>query len=155
LEQEKKREMIGGLLRFAPGRLGARQDRAPAWCEIRWWVVSSLPCGAPGDELGTRRRAKRAGRACLSRDGNRQRACGAVRQPWLAERLWGSAGRYRRWLVLGSGCATEGMAVPLAVKELRPLRGASGVLDREPPARHRQKGPAGKGACLRGRRAAL
>jgi hypothetical protein len=45
--------------------------------------------------------------------------------------------------------------VPLAVKELRPLRGAFGVLDREPLARHRQKGPAGKGACLRGRRAAL
>ena len=42
------------------------------------------------------------------------------------------------------GCAAEGMAVPLAVKELRPLRGACGVLDREPPARHRQKGPAGK-----------
>jgi hypothetical protein len=45
--------------------------------------------------------------------------------------------------------------VPLAVKELRPLRGAFGVLDREPLARHRQKGPAGKGACLRGRREAL
>jgi hypothetical protein len=29
--------------------------------------------------------------------------------------------------------------VPLTVKELRPLRGAFGVLDREPPARHRQK----------------
>jgi hypothetical protein len=28
--------------------------------------------------------------------------------------------------------------VPLAVKELRPLRSAFGVLDREPPARHRQ-----------------
>jgi len=27
--------MIGGLLRFAPGRLGARQDRAPEWCVIR------------------------------------------------------------------------------------------------------------------------
>jgi hypothetical protein len=53
------------------------------------------------------------------------------------------------------GCAAEGMAVPLAVKELRPLRGAFGVLDREPLARHRQKGPAGKGACLRRRRAAL
>src|SRR5215472_13545211 len=30
------------------------------------------------------------------------------------------------------------MAVPLAVKDLRPLRGAFGVLDREPLARHRQ-----------------
>ncbi len=36
------------------------------------------------------------------------------------------------------GCAAEGMAVPLAVKDLRPLRGAFGVLDREPLARHRQ-----------------
>ena len=26
--------MIGGLLRFAPGRLGARQDRAPSCCVI-------------------------------------------------------------------------------------------------------------------------
>jgi hypothetical protein len=50
---------------------------------------------------------------------------------------------WRGWgLVLG--CAAEGMAVPLAVKELRPLRGAFGVLDREPSARHRQQGPAGK-----------
>jgi hypothetical protein len=39
---------------------------------------------------------------------------------------------------LEPGCAAEGMAVPLAVKDLRPLRGACGVLDREPPARHRQ-----------------
>jgi hypothetical protein len=52
--------------------------------------------------------------------------------------------REDRWPVLRPGCAAEGMAVPLAVKELRPLRGAFGVLDREPLARHRQKGPAGK-----------
>ncbi len=31
--------------------------------------------------------------------------------------------------------AAEGMAVPLTVKDLRPLRGSVGVLDREPPAR--------------------
>jgi hypothetical protein len=43
-----------------------------------------------------------------------------------------------------TGCAAEGMAVLLAVKDHRPLRGACGVLDREPLARHRQKGPAGK-----------
>jgi hypothetical protein len=44
--------------------------------------------------------------------------------------------------------------VPLAVKELRPLRGAFGVLDGEPLARHRQmEGQAG--ACLRVRRATL
>jgi hypothetical protein len=40
--------------------------------------------------------------------------------------------------VLVPGCAAEGMAVPLAVKDLRPLRGAFGVLDRKPLARHRQ-----------------
>ena len=57
--------------------------------------------------------------------------------------------------MLGPGCAAEGMAVPLAVKELRPLRGAFGVLDREPLARHRQNGGAGQGACLSRRRAAL
>ena len=39
--------MIGDLLRFAPGHLGARQDRAPDRCEFRWWVVSSLPCVTP------------------------------------------------------------------------------------------------------------
>jgi len=39
--------MIGGLLRFAPGRLGACQDRAPECRGIRWWVVSWLPCGTP------------------------------------------------------------------------------------------------------------
>ena len=61
----------------------------------------------------------------------------------------------RRWLVFGPGCAAEGMTVPLTVKELRPLRGAFGVLDREPPARHRQKGPAGKEPASGGRRAAL
>jgi hypothetical protein len=60
--------MIGGLLRFAPGRLGARQDRAPSSCVFRWWVVSSLPCGAPGDELVTRARAV-TGRAVLSEPG--------------------------------------------------------------------------------------
>jgi hypothetical protein len=32
----KGTEMIGGLLRFAPGRLGARQDRAPSGRVIRW-----------------------------------------------------------------------------------------------------------------------
>ena len=52
------------------------------------------------------------------------------------------------------GCVAEVMTVPLAVKELRPLRGAFGVLDREPLARHRQmEGQAG--ACLNSRRAAL
>jgi hypothetical protein len=53
------------------------------------------------------------------------------------------------------GCAAEGMAVPLVVKELRPLRGAFGVLDREPPARHRRKKLQAQRACLNVRRAAL
>jgi hypothetical protein len=39
--------MIGGLLRFAPGRLGARQDRAPGCRVIQWGVVSWLPCVTP------------------------------------------------------------------------------------------------------------
>jgi len=39
--------MIGGLLRFAPGRLGARTLRAPRHCGIRWWVVSWLPSVTP------------------------------------------------------------------------------------------------------------
>ena len=43
------------------------------------------------------------------------------------------------------GCAAEDMAVPLAVKDLRPLRGAFAVFDREPPARHRQNGAACQG----------
>jgi hypothetical protein len=77
-----------------------------------------------------------------------------VRQPWLAGRkelgLW--LGRARRAWV--PGCAAERMAVPLAVKDLRPLRGAFGVLDCKPLARHRQmEGQAG--AYLSGRRAAL
>jgi len=43
------------------------------------------------------------------------------------------------------GCAAEDMAVPLAFKDLRPLRGAFAVFDREPPARHRQNGAACQG----------
>jgi hypothetical protein len=38
LERQEKQatgRMIGGLLRFAPGRLGARTVRAPASCGIR------------------------------------------------------------------------------------------------------------------------
>jgi hypothetical protein len=38
-KQEKKRK-IGGLLRFAPGRLEARKLRAPAGRMIRRWVES-------------------------------------------------------------------------------------------------------------------
>ena len=38
-EKETKGRMIGGLLRFAPGRLGARQDREPAGFVIRWMAA--------------------------------------------------------------------------------------------------------------------
>jgi hypothetical protein len=107
-----------------------------------------------GDDLDIRS-PHRAGPVWSSwgRDGNRQRVRRAMRQPWLAEILGtGQAAlacwRYRRWLVLGPGCAAEDVAAPLAVKELRPLRGAFGVLDREPPARHRQNGTGRPGACL-------
>jgi hypothetical protein len=59
-----ERRMIGGLLRFAPGRLGARQDRAPWECGIGRWVVWWLPCDAPGDELGDARAARARVRLC-------------------------------------------------------------------------------------------
>jgi len=48
--------MIGGLLRFAPGRLGARQDRAPAGCGKYRWVGSWLSC-RPRRRAGTPRPA--------------------------------------------------------------------------------------------------
>jgi len=54
---------IGGLLRFAPGRLGARKPRAPSWCGIRRRVVSWLPCATPGDELDTEARIVRVSAA--------------------------------------------------------------------------------------------
>jgi len=38
-EKQGQGRMIGGLLRFAPGRLGARKLRAPSGCVIQWWVV--------------------------------------------------------------------------------------------------------------------
>jgi hypothetical protein len=69
-----------------------------------------------------------------------------MRQLWLGR---------KRGLSWGPGCAAEGMTVPLAVKDLRPLRGAFGVLDREPLARHRQMEGAGQEPAFMGRRAAL
>jgi hypothetical protein len=79
----------------------------------------------------------------------------AVRQRgWLKMRGWKRVGELVSTAGITDaggrgvpGCAAEVMAVPLAVKDLRPLRGAFGVLDREPLARHRQtEGQAG--ACL-------
>ena len=139
--------MIGGLLRFAPGRLGARQDRAPRWCGIRWGVVSWLPYlprGTSSTPEGPRAVAESSG--AVTGPGWQpaaQTLSACVNRGWLkGEGMRGQAGlacwRYPRWLVLRPGCAAEGMAVPLAVKDLRPLRGAFGVLDREPLARHRQ-----------------
>src|SRR5215475_3089893 len=140
--------MIGGLLRFAPGRLGARTARAPACRVIGWWVVSWLPCVTPGDELepaGPRPHEGGPGGAVWAgmATGSAIRAC--VSRDWLKREgmkgraIWPADVKDDAWCQ-APGCAAEGMAVPLAVKELRPLRGAFGVLDREPPARHRQKG---------------
>jgi hypothetical protein len=93
--------MIGGLLRFAPGRLGARQDRAPWWCVIRWMVVSWLPYVTPPDELDPEPDEVRRVRAGLDRDGNRQRTA-RQRQPWLAEES--------EWVRAKSGAALRAMA---------------------------------------------
>jgi len=76
--------MIGGLLRFAPGRLGARQDRAPAWCAIPWRAVSWLPCVSPETSWNPSPRKDTGSVRCLDRGGNRQRE-ERMRQPWLAE----------------------------------------------------------------------
>jgi len=66
--------MIGGLLRFAPGRLGARQDRAPGCCGFRWWVVSWLPCVTPETSWNPRSAPSGEGPVCrLDRGGNRLR----------------------------------------------------------------------------------
>jgi hypothetical protein len=80
--------MIGGLLRFAPGRLGARQDRAPAGCVIGRWVGSWLPYVTPAASWTPEARTVASpGRVVSDRDGNRQRVTRAMRQPWLAERV--------------------------------------------------------------------
>jgi len=80
--------MIGGLLRFAPGRLRARQDRAPSGCGFRWWVVSWLPLRASPTNW-TPRDPQVAGPVGPSgRDGNRQRTLRAcISRGWLKERL--------------------------------------------------------------------
>jgi hypothetical protein len=145
-----KVKKIGGLLRFAPGRLWARKARAPCCCGIRRCAVSRLPYADLGNELRPRPPACTGLACCLGRDGDRQRdgarcdSCG-----WLGEREGSGLARLSPRALRTSGvrggprCAAEGMAVPLAVKDLRPLRGAFGVLDREPLARHRQMGGAG------------
>jgi hypothetical protein len=83
-EQRKSAEQIGDLLRFAPGRLGARQDRAPLHCVVRLWVVPWLSCVDLGDELDTEAHAIGGSRLLVDRDGNRQRKA-RMRQPWLAK----------------------------------------------------------------------
>jgi hypothetical protein len=47
----RKEKKIGGLLRFAPGRLGARKARASLCCGIRGDLASRLPCADLGSEL--------------------------------------------------------------------------------------------------------
>jgi hypothetical protein len=61
--------MIGGLLRFAPGRLGARKGRAPWSCGSRRWAAYWLPWRVLGDELGTRGPARCCGSRMLSEAG--------------------------------------------------------------------------------------
>ncbi len=83
-EPGKSEEQIGDLLRFAPGRLGARQDRAPLHCVVRLWVVPWLSCVDLGDELDTEAHAIGGPLLLVDRDGNRQRKA-RMRQPWLAK----------------------------------------------------------------------
>jgi hypothetical protein len=63
----RERRMIGGLLRFAPGRLGARQDRAPCCCGIRCLAVSWFSCVDLGGELDTEARAISGSRLLVGR----------------------------------------------------------------------------------------
>ena len=135
-------------LRARPPR-GAQRPRAPV---LRDLVIGCVVVAIrdSGDELEPRVRSSAAGLGLLSgRDGNRQREA-RMRQPWLAE---GAVGKEKVVSAAGvkddGGCwgraaRLRGMAVPLTVKDLRPLRGAFGVLDREPRARHRQNGGAGR-----------
>ena len=161
--EEEKEDRRPTALRARPPR-GAQRSRALVLRESRMGCVV----------VAMRRPRRRAGdprpatmRVSLAVWPGWQPAApsGAMRQPWLAkERLegWGrtwvawpqTAGLKDQGRALAPGCAAEGMAVPLAVKDLRPPGGAFGVLDCEPLARHRQmEGQAG--ACLRSRRAAL
>ena len=95
--------MIGGLLRFAPGRLGARKHRAPSWCWIRRWVVSWLPCVTP--ETSWNPSPHEAGRAVLSgRDGNRQRDTVAR----CVSRGWLIIGRFEGRLVWAASVKSDG-----------------------------------------------
>jgi hypothetical protein len=67
--RRRETEMIGGLLRFAPGRLGARKGRAPWSCGSRRWAAYWLPWRVLGDELGTRGPARCCGSRMLSEAG--------------------------------------------------------------------------------------
>lgn len=63
-EKVRKEKKIGGLLRFAPGRLGARKARAPLCCGIHGDLASRLPCADLGSEL--RPKALQSARASLA-----------------------------------------------------------------------------------------
>jgi hypothetical protein len=63
-KQGKEEKKIGGLLRFAPGRLGARKARAPLCCGIHPDLASRLPCADLGSEL--RPKALQNARASLA-----------------------------------------------------------------------------------------
>jgi len=86
------RKEIGGLLRFAPGRLGARKARAPCCCGARCCAASRLPCVDLGDELRPEAPGG-AGPRLLSGAGMATgSAKRAMRQPWLAKK-WAGAMR--------------------------------------------------------------
>ena len=102
--------MIGGLLRFAPGRLGARQGHAPSCRGIRWRVVSWLSCVDLGDELDTEARAIGGSRLLVGRDGNRQReAARCVSRGLLKERIGaGWSGLAALMTMVGAGAGLRG-----------------------------------------------
>jgi len=86
-ERVRKEKKIGGLLRFAPGRLGARKARAPLCCRIRGDLASPLPCADLGSELRPKTLHGCEGFVCcLGRDGDRQRdGARCVSCGWLGE----------------------------------------------------------------------
>ena len=97
--------MIGGLLRFAPGRLGARKDRAPRGCRTRWWGASWLPCVTSETSWNLETRDDAGGLACCLAGMATGSAIGTrcVSRGWL--RMDGRRDRRGR-LILACGCSS-------------------------------------------------